>query len=73
MDIIILHNPVDEHSPEDILDIERQARWIESVLCGLGHQVSLLQFDAAGIAARRRAENGKLSAHRGKQTDDGFY
>ena len=51
MDIIILHNPVDEHAPEDILDIERQARWIESVLCGLGHQVSLLQFDAAGIAA----------------------
>lgn len=51
MDIIILHNHVEANAPQDVLDIERQAKWIESLLSEHGYRCERLSFDLASLTA----------------------
>ncbi|MDY0290095.1 MAG: ATP-grasp domain-containing protein [Sphaerochaeta sp.] len=42
--IAVLHNQTDPTSPEDVLDIERQAIWIEEILREKGYKTLLVPF-----------------------------
>lgn len=42
--IIILYNQIHPTSPEDVLDIERQAKWIAEILQGKGYKTLLVPF-----------------------------
>jgi D-alanine-D-alanine ligase len=50
LDIIILHNNVKEDSPEDVLDILLQAKWIGEILTEKGYAVQLLPFSFESLA-----------------------
>ena len=47
--IVILHNQIHPNSPEDVLDIERQAQWIEEILKGKGYKTRLLPFSLENL------------------------
>jgi D-alanine-D-alanine ligase len=49
-DIIILHNDIKKDSPEDVLDILLQAKWIAEILTEKGYAVRLLPFSFETIA-----------------------
>ncbi|PKL11334.1 MAG: D-alanine--D-alanine ligase [Spirochaetae bacterium HGW-Spirochaetae-8] len=49
-DIIILHNDVKEDSPEDVLDILVQAKWIAEILIEKGYTARLLPFSFENIS-----------------------
>ncbi len=49
--IIILHNHVGAHDPEDVQDILRQAIWIEQLLTQQGYSVQRLPFDLASLVS----------------------
>jgi len=42
--VIILHNQIPSDAPEDVLDILRQARWIEEILTKQGFSATLLPY-----------------------------
>lgn len=48
---IILHNRIYENSPEDVLDIIRQAKWLEKILKDCGYKVLLMPFSPESISA----------------------
>ncbi|MGE4585170.1 MAG: D-alanine--D-alanine ligase [Sphaerochaeta sp.] len=47
--VIILHNQIPQDAPEDVLDILRQAQWIEEILTERGYQVQTLPFSLAAL------------------------
>lgn len=57
--ITVLHNQTDPTSPEDVLDIERQAIWIEEILKGKGYKTLLVPFslDALSTLERMNRDN----------------
>lgn len=48
--IIVLHNQILPNSPEDVLDIERQANWIEEILREKGYRTLLLPFSLDALS-----------------------
>lgn len=48
---VILHNKVLDNSPEDVLDIMRQAKWLEKILISLDYKVILMPFSPECISA----------------------
>ncbi|NLE14557.1 MAG: D-alanine--D-alanine ligase [Spirochaetales bacterium] len=47
--IIILHNQIPSDAPEDVLDILRQAQWIEEILTQKGFSARLLPYSLAEL------------------------
>lgn len=47
--IIVLHNQIHPNSPEDVLDIERQAQWIGEILKEKGYKTHLVPFSLANL------------------------
>ncbi len=48
--IIILYNQILSTSPEDVLDIHRQAKWIEEILQGKGYKTLLVPFSLEALS-----------------------
>ena len=48
--VIILHNHIPQNAPEDVLDILRQAQWIEEILRQKGYSVTLLPYSLSARA-----------------------
>ncbi len=48
--IIVLHNQIQSTSPEDVLDIERQAKWIEEILQKQGYKTLLVPFSLEALS-----------------------
>jgi len=48
--ITILHNQIHPNSPEDVLDIERQAKWIEEILQEKGYKTLLVPFSLENLS-----------------------
>lgn len=48
--ITILHNQIHPTSPEDVLDIERQARWIAEILQEKGYKTLLVPFSLEALS-----------------------
>ncbi|MFA6336225.1 MAG: hypothetical protein WCX48_11880 [Bacteroidales bacterium] len=57
--IIILHNQAHEESPEDVLDIVRQAEWIAEILSGEGYETRLLPFSIQELGNIQRLNQEK--------------
>ena len=47
--LIILHNQIPQDSPEDVLDILKQAKWIEEILNKEGYSTLLLSFSLENL------------------------
>lgn len=47
---VILHNRIYDNAPEDVLDIMRQAKWLEKILKDFGYNVFLLPFSPECIS-----------------------
>jgi D-alanine-D-alanine ligase len=47
--VIILHNHIPQNAPEDVLDILRQAQWIEEILRQKGYSVTLLPYSLSAL------------------------
>ena len=47
--IVILHNHYDTQSPEDIVDIGRQAQWINEILQAKGYSTLLMSFSLKNL------------------------
>lgn len=48
--IVVLHNQIHPTSPEDVLDIERQAQWIAEILQTKGYKTQLAAFSLATLS-----------------------
>lgn len=48
--IIILHNQVRQDSPEDVLDIERQAKWVAEILQAKGYKTLMVPFSMESLS-----------------------
>ena len=48
--ITILHNQIQSTSPEDVLDIERQAKWIAEILQKKGYKTLLVPFSLENLS-----------------------
>ncbi len=55
--IIVLHNQVLPSSPEDVLDIERQAKWIAEILQEKGYKTLVVPFSLGALLAIATAKD----------------
>lgn len=46
---LILHNKINDNSPEDVIDIMRQAKWLGKILNDLGYKILMLPFSPDNI------------------------
>ncbi len=49
--VIILHNEIPQDASEDVLDILRQAQWIQEILSSRGYEATLCAFSLSSLAS----------------------